>query len=345
MKKFVFILTIFLLINTSVLCISSHSLNQNNPINKFVFSPEDIELKDDAFHGAKRLHYTEWWYFDCIFDNGYTAQIGIRVLSVIRKHIVFARIDIYKDGILESHEIKPYFYWDFSISKELPIVELKTKKVMEGYIDNNTGAWVYNLSLELDKSSVDLCFIGCTKGWKGNSPGGNWAVILPKAEVFGSITLDNEKINVSGIGYHDHNWEITLFTAINFGWLWGKVNSNNYTMTWTKVITTRLWGQYLLVINEKNGNYTNIEPQYITLQVKDLHIENGMLVPYIFILDAKKDDIDLHIVMEVFDTHHLRMMGIMNHCRYHMKCTGSIIFGSKTELIDEIQIAEYIRLR
>jgi len=381
MKKAVLILTIFLLLNTSLIAINTQSIHQNkisldeqttninqstimknlnklpiyqeeklkhfqsNNLNKFIFSPEDIELKDDAFHGAKRLHFTEWWYFDCVFDNGYTLQVGIRVLSIINKFIIFVRIDIYKDGVLESHEIKPYFYWDFFASKELPIVELKKKQVMEGHIDNSTGAWVYNLSLELDKSSVELCFIGWTKGWKGKTPGGNWAVILPKAEVFGTITLDNKKINVSGIGYHDHNWEITIFTTINFGWLWGKVNSNNYTITWTKVITTRFWGQLLLVINEKNGNYTNIEPEYINLKIKDIRIEKGMLVPYKFILSAHKKEITLNITMEVFDTHHIRMMGIINHCRYHMKCTGSITVGPNAELIDEIQIAEYIRLR
>jgi len=381
MKKLVLTLTIFLLINTSVMALCTQPFNQDkltldeqatnlNPLttmmhfnklpnyyeekfkysqinnfNNLLFSPEDIELKDDAFHGSKRLHFTEWWYFDCIFDNGYTAQVGIRVLSIIGKYLVLVRIDIYKDGILESHEIKPYFYWDFSTSKELPIVELKSKKIMEGYIDNNTGEWVYNLSVELDKSSVDLCFIGCIKGWKSKTPGGRWAVILPKAEVFGTITLDNEKINVSGIGYHDHNWEITVFTMINFGWLWGKVNSNNFTITWTKVIKTRLWGQLLLVLNEKNGNFTNIEPEFINLQIKDLRIENGMLVPYKFILDVHKEEIDIHITMEVFDTHHIRMVGIINHCRYHMNCTGSITVGSKTEVIDEVQIAEYIRLR
>jgi len=317
----------------------------NNLVGNFVFSPEDIELKDDAFQGADTLHFTEWWYFDTAFDNGYTAQVGIRVLGIINQGIVSVRLDIYKEGELESHELKKYLIWDFYASKDVPLIKLKGKQVMECHINETTGDWEYDLSLELDKSSVELRFVGCTKGWKGSTPGGKWAVILPRADVSGTIKLKNEEINVSGIGYHDHNWEITVFTGINFGWFWGKVNSNSYTMTWSKIMTTRFWGQPLLVINKKNDDYMNIEPEYIQFIVKDIHIEKGMLVPYSYVLKVQKEDISLHVDMEVVDTHHERWVGIINYWRYHIKCTGSITIDSQTEIIDDIQIAEYIRFR
>ncbi|UCD14678.1 MAG: hypothetical protein JSW60_04450 [Thermoplasmatales archaeon] len=325
--------------------IGKHLQIKMDPFNNFIFSPEDIELKDDAFHGADNLHFTEWWYFDALFDNGYSVQVGIRVLGVMNQGLVIIRFDIYKDGKLLSHELKKYIMWDFFASEEVPLVKLKREQYMEGYINETTGDWVFDLSVGLDESSAELNFVGCTKGWKGSTPGGEWAVILPRAEVQGTIKLKNEEINVSGTGYHDHNWEVTVLTGINFGWFWGKVNSNNHTMTWSKIMTTRFWGQPLLVINEKNGSYTNIEPEYFNLLVKDFHIEQGMLVPYSFILDAKKGNVSLHVNMEVFDTHHVRWMGIINYWRYHMRCTGSITIGSKSEPIDETQIAEYIRFR
>ena len=384
MKKATVLLIIFLLLNTSIVAIGIESFSPNRsllkkqidslrPLSKiscnnkiqnyqeklyksfqnkvntligdFVFSPEDIELKDDAFHGADTLHFTEWWYFDAVFDNGYTAQIGIRVLSVINPGLVFVRLDLYKEGGLKSHEIKRYFIWDFYASEEVPLIKLKGKQVMECHINETTGDWVYDLSLELDKSSVELRFIGCTKGWKGSTPGGMWAVILPRADVSGTIKLKNEEINVSGMGYHDHNWEITAFTGINFGWFWGKVNSNSYTMTWSKIMTTRFWGQPLLVINKKNDDYMNIEPKDIQFCAKDVRIENGMLVPYSFVLEVQKEDVSLQINMDVIDTHHVRWAGIINYWRYHIRCTGSITVDSQTETIDEIQLAEYIRFR
>ncbi|UCF12454.1 MAG: hypothetical protein JSW06_10530 [Thermoplasmatales archaeon] len=384
MKKATALLIIFLLLNTSIVAIGGESSSPNKSIlekqidrlhslsitkhnnkiqnykerlnNRFqskvnnivgdnIFSPEDIELKDDAFHGADTLHFTEWWYFDAVFDNGYTAQVGIRVLGVINQGIVSARLDIYKEGELESHELKKYLIWDFYASKDVPLIELKDKQVMDCHINETTGDWVYNLSLELDKSSVELCFVGRTKGWKGSTPGGKWAVILPRADVSGTIKLKNEEINVSGVGYHDHNWEITIFTGINFGWFWGKVNSNSYTMIWSKIMTTRFWGQPLLVINKKNNGYMNIESGDIQFIAKDIRIEKGMLVPYSFDLKVQKEDVYLKVDIEVIDTHHERWVGIINYWRYHIKCTGSITIDSQTEIIDDIQLAEYIRFR
>ena len=381
MSKVVLILTIILLISLPISSIAVQSFSTNssivqeneyghttnrkigrlnkifnnqdifsNHLNKrflstFSFFPEDITLKDDAFHGANSIQYTEWWYFDAIFDNGYSIQIGIRVLGVLNQGVVFLKLDIYKEGELVSHETKIFFIWDFFTSEEVPLVELKRNKIMEGRIREDNGRWEYNLSVILDDSSAELCFVGCTKGWKGKTPGGNWAVILPKAEVIGSITHGDTIVNVSGIGYHDHNWNVSLLTGINFGWFWGKVNSNSYTLTWAKIMTTRFWGQPLLVINEKYGDYINIEPEYINLQIKDFQIRKGMIVPYTFIIDVEKENIYIHIVMEVTNIHHVRWMGIINYWRYHFKCTGIITVKGESEYIDEMEIAEYIRFR
>jgi len=74
-------------------------------------------------------------------------------------------------------------------------------------------------------------------------------------------------------------------------------------------------------------------------------IEKGMLVPYSFVLKVQKEDVSLNVDMEVIDTHHERWVGIINYWRYHIRCTGSITINSQTEIIDEIQLAEYIRFR
>ena len=57
-------------------------------------------LGDDAYHGHGLLPFTEWWYFDAMFDNGYSAQMSVRVISAFGKGYVFERLDLYKDGIL-----------------------------------------------------------------------------------------------------------------------------------------------------------------------------------------------------------------------------------------------------
>ena len=266
-------------------------------------------------------------------------------MSLINQGLVHLRLDIYKDGKLESNKFKTFIMWDFTTSKEVPLVELNGNRIMDGHINQDTGEWIYNLHIEIDRSKADLCFVGNTEGWKGSTPGGEWAVILPRAEVEGTITFNDNTINVSGIGYHDHNWDITLFTGINFGWYWGKVNSGNYTATWSKIMTTRFWGQPLLVINKKNSEYINIEAENIDLQIKEFTMHQGMLIPNSFTLDASEGNISIHVDIEVFDIHHIRWAGFINYWRYHIQCDGFLTVGSNIEPINQVEIAEFIRFR
>ena len=313
----------------------------------FVFSPIDISLKDDGFHGSDAPRFTEWWYFDAVLNKGYSVQMSVRVLSVIKKRLVFVfqRLDIYKDGHLEKHNKRMYFLRNFDTSSDFPLVKLAGKQVIKGQVDEATGNWIYDLSFEINNASANLRFEGCTKGWKGKNPGGDWwAVILPRAKVSGKIKVKHQEIDVKGIGYHDHNWDVMASAArSNLGWFWGKFNSDNFTLTWATIFKTRFLGQPLLVINKKNSGYINIEPENIQFIAKDIYKEDGKLIPHYFALEAHDKNVSLYVAMNVLGIHHERMMGIMNYWRYHVKCTGSVTVESKEEKIDEIHMAEFLK--
>ena len=322
-----------------------YNLWLGNVVDGFVFSPKDIELEDDAFHRSDTLHFTEWWYFDALLNDGYSIQISIQVFSIINQGFVCANLNVYQNDELKASEKKLCNLLDFYASTDVPFIKLNRKQVMKGYIDDTTGDWIYDLSLEIDEVSAKLRFVGCTKGWKGITPISEWGVILPRAEVNGHIKIKNKEINVNGIGYHDHNWGVTIFAGMNFGWIWGKVNSNNYTVTWSTILTTRFWNNPLLVINKKNDDYMNIEPDKIHFVAEDFRMKNGMFIPNSFIINANDEYVSFHINIEILETHHVRVMGMINYWRYHVRCMGSITVDSKTETIDEIQIAEFIRFR
>lgn len=316
----------------------------------FTFSPEDVELEDDAFHRvdvSSSSHFTEWWYFDAIFDNGYSAQAAVRVMSLLDQDIViFSRLDIYKDNQLISHKQYMHFLEDFYASARVPWVLINKKEVIRGYIDRDTGDWTYDISFDMGDVSADLHFVGCTRGYKGVTPGGKWAVLLPRANVTGKLFVEGKEIEVHGIGYHDHNWEVTVEAALNFGWYWGKINSDTYTIVWSDILTTWYWDQPLIVISENNGGYQNIEQDDIQLDVGDLRLTNWMLIPHSFDIVVQTENVSLNVHMQSVDVHYATFMGgIMNYWRYHMKCTGFITVGSQTELIDDVVMAEFLRFR
>ncbi len=346
MKHIIVIISIFLILSAPVLMPCAGSIfSYKSLINNFDFSPEDIELKDDAFHGSRFKPYTEWWYFDAAFDNGYSIQIHVRVVSRYDQGMVYLRMNIYKHGVLISEKVKVNVLSEFSASLNQPLIKLNDKQIMKGYIDNTSGSFVYDVSLEIYGSSANLSFIGCTKGWKGNTLGGKWAVILPKANVTGTIINNNKEIQVNGVGYHDHNWDVTLLAGINFGWFWGKTNSDNYTITWSNIMRTRFSNNPLLVINQNYGDYINIESDEISFIAKNYRINNGMIIPTSFNIIVSNKNISLNISLEVLEIHHERLRGFVNYWRYHIRYTGSIKVDSQKETIDELQIMEFIRFR
>ena len=388
MKQIALILIIFLLLSTSILTISAESssldkstlekkldisflLSRFNPRDivynsqkkicsfytgraddgfwDFSFSPEDIELKDDAFHRADSSnlsHFTEWWYFDASFDNGYNVQMSVQVMSLLDQDIaVFSRLNIYKDFSLISHKQNTYLFEDFHASTYVPWILLDGKDVIQGYIDRDTGDWTFDISFDMGDTSADLHFVGCTKGYKGVTHGGKWAVILPRANVTGSILVDGGEIEVSGTGYHDHNWEVTAEATLNFGWYWGKINSDTYTIVWADILRTWYWNQPLVVISENNGGYQNIERDDIRFTAGNFYLTNWMIVPHSFRIVVQTENVSLNVQMQSLDMHYNSFIGIINYWRYHMKCTGYITVGSQTEIIDDIIIAEFLRFR
>jgi len=279
-------------------------------------------------------------------NDGYSVQMSMRVLSGLRLSFVFLRLDIYKEGNVISHEKKMLLRKDVLISRDTPLIKISGKKVMIGYIDDSNGRWIYDINLELKDTSANLRFLGCTKGWKGQHHGGDWwAVVLPRAEVSGKIKVKDKEIEVNGTGYHDHNWEVKIFAIMNFGWYWGKINSKNYTVTWGNIMKSISSSKPLVVVNRKDGGYTNIKTENIKFDAKDFQTEKRKTIPPSFTIDAKDKNISLHVDMKSLGIHHVKIMGLMNYWRYHVRCTGFIAADSDREDIDEIHIAEFLRFK
>ena len=365
MKKIVILFTIFILLFTSIIPIQEKAypqirikneklidlingqkvklFNINQPKTS-AFTLENIELKDDAFHGADSLNFAEWWYFDAIFDNNYSAQITIYVFGVLTQKFIISQVNFYKNGISVFSKQEYYIFNELDVSKEIPFIQIDGKQLMKGYIDEISGLWTYDVTLDFADTSIDLQFIGKTKGWKGDLSIGGWAAILPKAEVNGKIKLDDVEYFVKGIGYHDHNWGMNLFDLLHFGWYWGKINSDNLTIVWFVILNTRFDTENLCVISKDEGEYINIDSKDIYFNAKDYNLDYIWLIPNSFVLKVNIKDIYFSILMnaQTIDSD-FKING--HYWRYHINCLGNIIINGDMKDISSIQIAEFMRLR
>ncbi len=200
--------------------------------------------EDDALHievGKKGLY--EWWYFDAHLEGGHTivaffyaANPNPGMGGKIGVEIVLLRPDGKKTQVFI-----PYRARDFAASRVKPEVTIGANymKVRKG----KNGLPEYEIFINEKDLGCHLTYNAEVNGWKpgtGYSHFGDmgyfaWVIPFARASVKGTMTDGGNVFTVKGIGYHDHNWLNFQFARIIDYWMWGRVYSKRYTVSYAYI--------------------------------------------------------------------------------------------------------------
>ncbi|MFW9849696.1 MAG: lipocalin-like domain-containing protein [Candidatus Thorarchaeota archaeon] len=201
--------------------------------------------EDDALHievGEKGQY--EWWYFDAHLEDGSTivaffyaaypnpgldeGKIGVE-LTLLRP-----------DGRKTQHFIK-YDKSELNASSEVAAVTIGKNYLKVDYDKGELP--VYEIFLDEEDLGFHLTYTATVKGWK---PGDGyayfqdkgrfaWVIPFPRARVEGSIRDGDTTKEVTGVGYHDHNWLTFPFSRMIEYWMWGRIYSENFTVSYAYI--------------------------------------------------------------------------------------------------------------
>ncbi|MGY1983652.1 lipocalin-like domain-containing protein [Nocardia gipuzkoensis] len=112
------------------------------------------------------------------------------------------------------------------------------------------GLPIHHLHMAEDGIVFDLRFHNETPSWmpgKGETRFGSrdsfgWMVGAPRARVTGAIELDGTRHEVTGRGYHDHNWGVGDMKKIIDRWHWGRLYVEDYSLLYASVLTQQRQG-------------------------------------------------------------------------------------------------------
>lgn len=311
---------------------------------------EKIKPKDDAFHGSPKRLAAEWWYFDASLNDDLSVHIGFKTFTKKNKGMISPLIEFYNKGKLQYSSSNRYLLRRASISSDVPSVYLFTKPIIVFDIKRyeETGEWCYHVTLNIKGLGVNLQFIGLTEGWKIETPVESWTVALPKAKVTGTVKIKDKNIPVEGYGYHDHNWNYSLLTAMNYGkgWYWGKIRSETMTITWANIIKSSKTSTILSIINKEGNGFINIDPRVIVFRSSNNIRDHKRKTPTKFIfqihdlIDNRKIDVDVEMITK--ELHHSKVL-FAPYWRYHVHAEGTISLDGKIERVSDIQIMEYLK--
>jgi predicted secreted hydrolase len=192
-----------------------------------------------------------------------------------------------------------------------------------------------------DKTNgVDLHFVQKKRSWKGKTLLGNWLVI-PLFDVTGSIFIDGKKVDISGVGYHDHNIYPLYAPFFLKGYHFGKIPLDKFDITWAKVMSRIGADQPIVVIN-KDDSYISIDPSNIQFNIEKKIKKNKKIIPEIFNINVDNDYVNLSVKCIMDSVHNIHIPSL-NYWRYHIHYLGEMTIDSKTINIDLIDISELLR--
>ncbi len=199
---------------------------------------------DDALHikvGKRGLY--EWWYFDAHLESGHTIVVFFHASNPnpgtagkTGMEIVLLRPDGSKLQVFI-----PYRKKDLYASREKPEVRIG-KNYMKVH-ESSSGLPVYEIHVEEKDIGCHLTYTARVNGWKpgsGRSEFGSmgyfaWVVPFARATVRGTVTDGGVVMKAGGTGYHDHNWLNFSFARIIDYWMWGRVYSNRFTLSYAYI--------------------------------------------------------------------------------------------------------------
>ncbi len=220
---------------------------KDETITKFLPQYDSIHIDMDKKHNA------EWWYFDARLDSGYFVVAFFRAKHE-RTGNTGVEITIYKPNGEKIQKVFGYSRSEFKYNRENANLSIGKNYIKVDYA--NGALPTYEIFLDEGALGLHLTFKAQVNGWmpgKGYTQFGDkghfgWCVALPRAEVTGTIKVDDKTLSVKGIGYHDHNWiSFNLVMFVEY-WYWGRIYSENFTFIYAIIKCNKRADDYVIKV-------------------------------------------------------------------------------------------------
>lgn len=191
---------------------------------------------EDAARTDGRSGTYEWWYFDAHLDDG--AKLVV----------IFMTKDLSAPKKPLSPVIRLNFALpdgrSFSIIRDFPADAYSSANDRTDVrIAGNTfkgDLRHYEVAVEIDDIKIDVTLDADIRPWRPQSGylvfgeqrnlEFSWLPAVPQGTVRGSYSVAGERAEVTGVGYHDHNWgNVGMMSIIN-DWYWARGQAGPYSV-------------------------------------------------------------------------------------------------------------------
>ncbi len=236
--------------------------------------PDMIIQKEDALHTKGKFGEYEWWYFDAKLDGGYSLVIVFYsqpVTAVSMGYAPCVSFSLTGNGKEILKEVS-FPIEDCSFSREQCDVrigkctfkgDLRSYKIH--YEDEDT---VCDMELESHAQSyrhkTGHFFFGEKKYFA-------WLPAVPEGRVKASIKTAESALELTGSGYHDHNWGNMGMFWLMHHWYWGRAKVGPYQVISSYITARKEYGykHFPIFVIYKDGEKLGCDTEAIKYEQKD----------------------------------------------------------------------------
>lgn len=237
-----------------------------------------IEPWEDGKRDDDRAGVYEWWYFDMILDDGSKAVIHFNTKDnkTISKAGTIPSVVIkitapdgteYKDNVILTADQARFGKecCDVTFGPHRIYGDLKEYMIHvapTGGVCGTDGAGGTGVASNV---GCDLRLVSTARSWRPGAGGFafddagyfTWLCAVPRGTVSGTLFYNGSEHQVTGAGYHDHQWGNVAHNKTWDHWLWGRQDFGDYAILVFDICTQKRFGYTRLpmfFLEDQDGN-------------------------------------------------------------------------------------------
>ncbi|MBQ8402958.1 MAG: hypothetical protein IJX55_00855 [Clostridia bacterium] len=237
-----------------------------------------IQKWEDGLRTSGKLGEYEWWYFDAKLEGGYSLVIIFYSQPVTAATLGYApcvSFSLTGGGYEMMEEVSASVKESFFCRK---CCNVKIgKNTFKGNLKD------YTIHFENDRVNCDVSLTGLAESYRhhtgeiffGEKKYFAWLPSVPEGKVTANITVDGKTLNLTGSGYHDHNWgNIGMFWLMHH-WYWGRAKVGEYQVISSYITAKEEYGyeHFPIFVIYKNGKKLGCDINAIKYEQRDAEFD------------------------------------------------------------------------
>jgi hypothetical protein len=191
-----------------------------------------IEVREDGRRTPRSSKYFEWWYFDALLDDGTVVVVWFGDNWLYGTHTRAVDIELTPPGkptrrIMRTFDAPGTFSTDHA---DIRIGPDRFKGDLQTYTIHVDAAETGGMGCDLTLRRRVASYRPATGYIEAGDKFFAWLVAVPEGAVTGTVTADGVTRQVTGSGYHDHNWGNISPADLFDNWWWGRGISGGHTV-------------------------------------------------------------------------------------------------------------------